>query len=154
MFSQIWRYYKCESKPVIKKINLVILCHWLASQDPFSIKWRQVFKTYLNNNLKKTKFKSAIKLKSESKCDPKDFIIFYPKIFVIFSEGKGILQQNISFLFLFFCILEKFWTQKKKKKTLATTKGQTRILGWHKGIIQLLTSQNAFGRGFSSKNQP
>jgi hypothetical protein len=77
----------------------VILCHWLASQEPFSIKWRQVFKTYLNNNLKKTKFKSAIKLKSESKCDPKDFIIFNPKKFVIFSEEKGYCNRKFPFYF-------------------------------------------------------
>ncbi len=112
----------------------MIFCHWLASQEPFSIKWRQVLKTYLNNNFKKTKFKSAIKLKSESKCDLKDFIIFYPKIFVMFSEGKGYCNRIFPFYFYFFLHLEKFWTQKKKKKTLATTKGQTRILGWHKGI--------------------
>ncbi len=31
-------------------LNLVILCHCLASQEPFSIKWQQVSKTCLNNN--------------------------------------------------------------------------------------------------------
>ncbi len=56
---------------------------------------------------------------------------------MIFSQRKGILQQNISFLFFFLAFWRNFGPPKKR---LATTKGQTRILGWHKGIIQLLTS--------------
>jgi hypothetical protein len=64
---------------------------------------------------------------------PTDFIILNPKIWWFFQKKRDIVAEYFLFIFIF-CILEKFWRQ-KKKKTLATTKGQTRILGWHKGII-------------------
>jgi hypothetical protein len=44
----------------------LILYHWLASQEGFSIKRQLVFRTYLNN--KNNNFKNATKPKSESKC--------------------------------------------------------------------------------------
>jgi hypothetical protein len=46
-----------------------MLCHWLASQEGFSTTWQKVFRTYLNSL--KDSFKSATKIKSESKCGRK-----------------------------------------------------------------------------------
>jgi hypothetical protein len=41
--------------------NFDVLCDWLTSQEGFSTKWEQVFRTYLNNL--KASFKNATKLK-------------------------------------------------------------------------------------------
>jgi hypothetical protein len=51
--------------------KILMLHHWLPSQEGFGIKWWQAFGTCLNN--KKTSFLNVTKLKSESNCD--DFLI-------------------------------------------------------------------------------
>jgi hypothetical protein len=45
--------------------KFLILCHWLASQEEFIIKWQQVVRTFVN--ILKTRFKNATRLKSKSK---------------------------------------------------------------------------------------
>jgi hypothetical protein len=86
-----------------------MLYHWLASQEGFGMKWRQVFRAYLNRFLK-TSFRNATKLKSKFKCDETLSKLFF-KYLWIFLEKTEILQQDIPFLFSFKEFLAKFRTK-------------------------------------------
>jgi hypothetical protein len=69
--------------------NFVMLCHWLASQEGFSIGWWQVLRTCLNS------YKNATKLKSQSPNVAKNFPSKFCKVFL--REKMRILWLNIPF---------------------------------------------------------
>jgi hypothetical protein len=47
------------------------LCHCLTSEDAISIKWQHLKKAYLHSE--KTRLKNATTIKSEAKCDEKEY---------------------------------------------------------------------------------
>jgi hypothetical protein len=59
--------------------NFLMLCHWLASQEGFSVGWWQVLRTCLNS------YKNATKLKSQS---PNVAINFPSKFCSVFLKKK------------------------------------------------------------------
>jgi hypothetical protein len=91
-FDNMWYIY----------FNLLVLCHCLASKKRFSIKWQQLFRTYLNTQ--KTNIKYSTKLKLETKCGES----FSKNLW--FSHNKK-LPQIFHFNFIFH-ILINFHTKK------------------------------------------
>jgi hypothetical protein len=64
-----------------------LLCHWLASQEGFNIKWQHVFINYLNSL--ETSYKKTTKLKLQSKCGEKASRKNISPNFGIFSKEKN-----------------------------------------------------------------
>ncbi len=80
--------------------NFLMLCHWLASHDGFSIKCQQVLRTHLNSF--KTSFQKATKLKIKLKCVVERILVFFRKQLAIFFRKKEILNQNIPLHYSYF----------------------------------------------------
>jgi hypothetical protein len=73
-----------------------------STEDGFSIKWQQVFRTHQYN------FQNATKLKSISKCTEKISNSFFGDLANFSKKKTGILQQTIRFCFLIFTFQQNF----------------------------------------------